>query len=233
MGGPPDFWTGVLERPLRCAPVIDAATALAAAFGVVFLAELGDKTQLLALGFGARHRLRVVACGLGLGYGIANLVAVVVGGVLGAALPQRPIEVISGAVFFGFAALAARRALSAGDDTDTDTSSELAAEAPGGLVGDATSDTTDRSSWRAVGPIGLAIAIAEMGDKTQIATATLASQSAPAAIWVGATLGAATSGMIGAAAGRSVGHRVSDRTVSIASAVLFAAFGLVMLAGWL
>ena len=81
--------------------MIDAATALAAAFGVVFVAELGDKTQLLALGFGARHRLRVAACGLALGYGSANLVAVVVGGVLGAALPQRPIEIVSGAVFLG------------------------------------------------------------------------------------------------------------------------------------
>ena len=201
--------------------MIDAAAALAAAFGVVFLAELGDKTQLLALGFGARHRLRVVACGLALGYGSANLLAVVVGGVLGAALPERPIEIVSAAVFFGFALLALRRAI--GDDADA---------ALFAAVGRATAEPTVRSSWRAVGPIGLAIAVAEMGDKTQITTATLASQSAPVGVWVGATLGATASGSIGAAAGRSLGHRISDRTISIASAVLFAAFGMVMLAGW-
>ena len=83
-----------------------------------------------------------------------------------------------------------------------------------------------------VGSIGLAIAVAEMGDKTQISTATLASQSAPVGVWIGATLGAAASGMVGAVAGRSVGHRISTRAVDIASAVLFAAFGLAMLAGW-
>jgi len=209
--------------------VIDAVTALVAAFGVVFVAELGDKTQLLALGFGARHRLRVVACGLALGYGSANLVAVIVGGVLGAALPERPIEIVSGAVFIGFALLALRRGL----DTDAERPAE-------GTTPDTTStdveesppDDTGRTSWGAVGPIGLAIAIAEMGDKTQITTATLASQSAPIGVWVGATLGAAASGMIGAAAGRTVGHRISDRAISIASAALFAVFGVVMLAGW-
>ena len=208
--------------------MIDAATALAAAFGVVFVAELGDKTQLLALGFGARHRLRVVACGLALGYGTANLVAVVVGGLLGAALPERAIAIASGAVFLAFAVLAARRALG---NSDASASAALD-EAPSGLLDDTATATSGRSSWRAVGPIGLAIAVAEMGDKTQITTATLASQSNPVGVWFGATLGAAASGMIGAAAGRSVGHRVSDRSISIASAVLFAAFGLVMLSGW-
>ena len=52
------------------------------------------------------------------------------------------------------------------------------------------------------------------------------------AIPLGATLGAASSGMIGAVAGRTIGHRISTRAVNIGSAVLFAAFGIAMLAGW-
>jgi Ca2+/H+ antiporter, TMEM165/GDT1 family len=83
-----------------------------------------------------------------------------------------------------------------------------------------------------VASIALAIAIAEMGDKTQITTATLASQAAPVGVWIGATLGAASSGMVGAIAGRSIGHRISTRAVDVASAVLFAGFGVAMLAGW-
>ena len=85
---------------------------------------------------------------------------------------------------------------------------------------------------KVVGAIALAIAIAEMGDKTQITTATLASQAAPVGVWIGATLGAASSGMVGAVAGRSIGHRISTRAVDVASAVLFAGFGIAMLAGW-
>jgi len=76
------------------------------------------------------------------------------------------------------------------------------------------------------------IAVAEMGDKTQIATATLASQSSPVGVWIGATLGAASSGMVGAVAGNMIGHRISARALQFASAVLFALFGVTMLAGW-
>jgi putative Ca2+/H+ antiporter (TMEM165/GDT1 family) len=207
--------------------VLDIVGAMVAAFGVVFVAELGDKTQLLALGFGAQHPLRLVAAGLTLGYGIANLLAVIVGGILGAALPERPIQVVSGVLFFGFAAVAARRALrgDAGSDTDD-------VEPPDEVARTMRRAASPTSPLRVVGAIGLAIAVAEMGDKTQITTATLASQSAPVGVWVGATLGAAASGMVGAVAGRSVGHRISTRAVDIASAVLFAVFGVAILAGW-
>ena len=195
--------------------MLEFVTALVVAFGVVFVAELGDKTQLLALGFGTRHRLTVVAVGLTLGYGAANLLAVLVGSILGAALPERPIEIIGGLVFLAFAALAARRAIAGSDTAD---------EPTGG--------PPPTRRWTGVGSIAVAIAVAEMGDKTQITTATLASQANPIAVWFGATIGAAASGMVGAAAGRSLGHRISERAVSIGSALLFAGFGVAMLAGW-
>jgi len=190
--------------------VIDVIVAAAVAFGVVFAAELGDKTQLLALNFGSRYPLRLVALGLAIGYGIANLLATVVGGVLGAALPDRPIELVGGAVFFVFALVALR------SDDDDDTAA-----------------VTGRPVGSVVTSVAVAIAVAEMGDKTQIATATLAAQAQPVAIWVGATLGAATSGMVGAAAGHLVGDRIPARMLRWVSAVLFAAFGIAMIAGWL
>ncbi|TFH15368.1 MAG: TMEM165/GDT1 family protein [Acidimicrobiales bacterium] len=195
--------------------MVDIISAIVTSFGVVFVAELGDKTPLLALGFGAQHSLRLVAVGLTLGYAIANLLAVIVGGLLGAALPDRPIQIVSGLVFLGFAVLALRR----DDDVEEDD-----VESVDGLGG--------ASAPKVVGSIALAIAIAEMGDKTQITTATLASQAAPIGVWIGATLGAASSGMVGAVAGRSIGHRISTRAVNVASAVLFAAFGVAILAGW-
>jgi putative Ca2+/H+ antiporter (TMEM165/GDT1 family) len=195
--------------------VVNIIAAIVTSFGVVFIAELGDKTQLLALGFGAQHSLRLVAVGLTLGYAVANLLAVIVGGLLGAALPARPIQIVSGLVFLGFAALALRR------DDDVD---EADIESVDELRG--------ASAPKVVGSIAIAIAIAEMGDKTQITTATLASQATPVGVWIGATLGAASSGMVGAVAGRSIGHRISTRAVNVASAVLFAGFGTAMLAGW-
>jgi putative Ca2+/H+ antiporter (TMEM165/GDT1 family) len=195
--------------------VTDLVTALVISFGVVFVAELGDKTQLLALDFGTRYSLRIVAIGLALGYGAANIVATIVGGLLGAALPDRPIQIAGGVIFLGFAVLALRRARSSDDDED----------AP---------DVAPRSATTlaVISSIAAVIAVAEMGDKTQIATATLASQSSPVGVWVGATLGAATSGMVGAVAGSVIGDRVPVRVLHLASALLFAAFGVAMLAGW-
>ena len=72
----------------------DLLTALV----VVFLAELGDKTQLVALGFGARQRLGPVLLGVALAYVATNLVSVVVGGLLGAALPTRAIGIGGGEI---------------------------------------------------------------------------------------------------------------------------------------
>jgi putative Ca2+/H+ antiporter (TMEM165/GDT1 family) len=195
----------------------DFVAALAVAFGVVFVAELGDKTQLLALDFGARFSLRAVAIGLALGYGLANIVATIVGGVLGAALPDRPIQIVGGAVFLGFAALAVRRATSNSPDEDD--------------VGH-TDSVRATNTLSVIMSIAGLIAVAEMGDKTQIATATLASQSSPVGVWIGATLGAASSGMVGAIAGNLIGHRISPRALQFASAALFALFGVAMLAGW-
>jgi putative Ca2+/H+ antiporter (TMEM165/GDT1 family) len=196
--------------------MIEFVTALMVAFGVVFVAELGDKTQLLALGFGARYSLRTVAIGLTLGYAAANLVATVVGAVLGAALPDRPIQIVGGLIFLGFAAFTLWKR-NESDDADDES---LGTPPPGSSV------------VAVVMSIAASIAVAEMGDKTQIATTTLASQSAPVGVWIGATVGAAASGMVGAAAGNLVGGRISTRALQLASAGLFAVFGVAMLAGW-
>jgi len=186
-------------------------TAVVVAFGVVFVAELGDKTQLLALNFGARYSLRVVAVGLAIGYAGANVIATIIGGVLGAALPERPIQIVGGLIFLGFAVGALRRR-EAGDD--------------------ATAGITATGTLAVISSIAGTIAVAEMGDKTQIATATLASQSAPIGVWIGATLGAASSGMVGAVAGNLIGDRISPHALQLVSAGIFALFGVSMLAGW-
>lgn len=190
--------------------VWELLVAFGAAAGVVFVAEIGDKTQFLAMSFGSQFPLRRVALGLTLGYGAAGLVAVAVGELLGASLPRRPIEVAGGLLFVLFGVLSLRS-----DEPDTDT------VARGSIA---------RSSVLAT--ISLTIFVGEMGDKTQIATATLAAQAGWLGTWAGATAGAVASGMIGAVAGTMLGDRVSPRALRWASATLFIAFGVAMLAGW-
>lgn len=188
--------------------------AVATAYGVVFLAELGDKTQLLALGFGAKYSLRTVAVGLAIGFGAAGAVAALVGGVLGATLPDRPIALAGGALFLLFAALTMfeRDDDDGGDDAD-------AADASNGKL-------LTRS---VIVSIALSIAIGELGDKTQLATATLAAQNNPFATWVGATGGTVSAAMVGAFAGSKLGSRLNPDAIKYASAALFAIFGLLLL----
>ena len=180
--------------------------AIAIAAGVVFVAELGDKTQLLALGFGARHGLGVVTLGLAVGSAVAGAVAALVGGALGATLPERPIAVAAGVLFLAVAVWT--------------------------LLDDEDADEHARRPVRArsvVASIAATIALAEMGDKTQLATAALAARHHPVGTWIGATGGEVAAGLLGTVAGRRIGTTMSDRALRSGSAALFATFGVVIL----
>ena len=180
--------------------------SLLAALGLVFIAELGDKTQLVALGFGARHRLAPVLTGVALAYMATNLLSVIVGGLLGATLPTRAIGLGGGVMFLGFAAWT----LWKGGDEDDD-------------------EGLSTGSGSIVMSVAAAMFIAELGDKTMLATATLAAQGNPVLVWIGATIGIILSGTRGVLLGRVFGARLPERATRIGSAVLFAVFGLVLI----
>jgi len=183
--------------------------SLLAAMGIVFLAELGDKTQLVALGFGARHRLAPVLAGVALAYMATNLVSVLIGGLIGEALPTRAVGIGGGVLFLAFAAWGLRPGQDDDDDDD-----EVAAAPAGGRV---------------VLTVASAMFVAEFGDKTMLATATLAAQGSPVLVWIGATIGIIASGVIGVLVGRAIGARIPDRATRIGSSVLFGIFGVVMI----
>jgi putative Ca2+/H+ antiporter (TMEM165/GDT1 family) len=186
--------------------------SLFAAMALVFVAELGDKTQLVALGFGARHRIVPVLVGMALAYAAANLVAVVVGGLLGAALPTRAIGLVGGVLFLGFALWV----LLGGDDDD-DGEDDLDGAQPA------------RPARAVVVSVAVAVFVAELGDKTQLATATLAAQGPPVLVWIGATIGIIGAGAAAVVVGRFAGARLPASLIRIGSAMLFAAFGVALI----
>jgi putative Ca2+/H+ antiporter (TMEM165/GDT1 family) len=180
-------------------------TSIAVSLFTVFVAEIGDKTQIIALGFGARHRLRVVVIGLGLGYAISNLAATLIGAALGDALPTRTIGIISGLIFCGLAIWTIRDAAHQHNDTTT----------------------TIRGP--AVIAVAVAIAIGELGDKTQIATAALATSGTVAGTWIGATVGATAAGALGAVAGHRLAGSITPTALRRGAAAAFALAGVVTL----
>lgn len=182
---------------------------------VVFVAELGDKSQLVALGLGARYRLGWVLIGMGLAYVVANTLSVTVGATVGAALPEDVVLVGGGLLFLGFAAWTLM-------DTDGEDTSQL--------VRDSESEVVSRTRAQVVASVAATMFVAELGDKTMLATATLAStQDDPVLVWLGATVGIFLVGALGAGVGRAIGSRVSAGLERVGAAALFAVFGVVLI----
>lgn len=192
--------------------------SLLAAMGLVFVAELGDKTQLVALGFGARYRLAPVLVGVAVAYAFVNLISVLVGGVLGAALPTRAISLVGGLLFLGFAAWALWGGADRGEGDDAEPEASDPARSPA------------TPTLSVVATVTAAMVVAELGDKTMLATATLAARGNPVLVWVGATVGIVLAGAVGVLVGRFLGARLPQRVASVGSAVLFAVFGVALIA---
>jgi Ca2+/H+ antiporter, TMEM165/GDT1 family len=79
-----------------------AATVLA--FGVVFVAEFGDKSQLLVLAFATRYPWRPVVAGVVLAAAVIQGVSVAVGAAVGAVLSETLIALVAGGAFLAVAA---------------------------------------------------------------------------------------------------------------------------------
>ena len=174
---------------------------LLSAMVVVFVAELGDKTQLVALGFGARYRVSLVTAGLAFGYLASSTLSVVGGALAGAALPTDAVSIVGGVLFLAFAVwtyLDRPDGRDGGLDPDPEPTSMAA---PNRL--------------RVVGTVAVALFVAALGDKTMLATATLAARGSAVAVWIGATIGIFCAGTLGALLGRLLGDRLPERSIRV------------------
>lgn len=176
-------------------------------FGIIFLAELGDKSQLMAMTFAARYRALTILLAITVATALVHLFSVALGAAVGAALPTDAISVVAGVAFLGFAAWTLR-----GDTLDED---EAVRAARGG-----------RSVFFTV---GLAFFLAELGDKTMLATVTLAAGQSPFGTWLGSTVGMVGADALAIVAGRQLGTRLPERTIRIGAAIAFFAFAAVLL----
>jgi Ca2+/H+ antiporter, TMEM165/GDT1 family len=198
---------------------MDFVAAVGVAFGAIFLAEFGDKSQLLVLAFATRYPAGPVVAGVVLAAALIQGASVAVGAVAGAALPEQLVAVVAGLAFLAVAVWTLR-----GDDEDDEGEPDVDA-AVGGARG-----------RRLVG-IGLALTVAgsfilgELGDKTMLATFALAASQGPLATWIGSTAGEVGANLVAVVVGRQVGDRLSPRLIRIGSATLFALVGVLVLIG--
>ena len=181
------------------------------AFGAIFVAEFGDKSQLLILAFATRYAARPVIFGLVLAAAAIQGLSVVIGAAVGAILPTTAVAIVSGLAFLAVAAWTLH-----GDDDEEEARSLGAARGAGGLG--------------VVMTVAGTFVLAELGDKTMLATFALAATQGALPTWIGSTAGEVAANLVAVVVGRQVGHRLSPRMVRIGSAVLFAVAGLAVLA---
>lgn len=178
--------------------------ALLVSAGLVFVAELGDKSQLMALALATRYRALPVLAGVAAAAIVMLGLSALVGGLVGAALPTRWVALGAGVLFLVFGVLALR-----GDDHDH-------------------GEARERSGSALLATF-VAFLVAEFGDKTMLATAALASQRAPGWVWVGAALGMTAASGLAILVGRLLGKRLPAHVLRYVSAGAFLLFGGLLL----
>ena len=171
------------------------------------MAELGDKSQLMALAFATRYRFWPTMLGIFLATLLVHAGSVAIGRIAAAALPVGPINIVAGLAYLAFAAWTIR-----GDELGADDE-----------------ERAQREGRWAVLAIGTAFFLAELGDKTMLATVTLATTHEPIGTWLGSTVGMVAADALAVGAGAVIARRVSPNAIKAFAAISFVIFGLLLI----
>ena len=180
--------------------------AFLVAFGVVFLAELPDKTMFATIVLATRYRRPVaVVVGVTVAMAFHSILAVVVGEAL-RQLPHAPVQ-IAVAAFFVVGGILLLRG--------------------GGGAGDVETAPV-HSAWGVIGRTAIVIGVAEFGDFTQLATVGIAANRGyPLAVATGSLVAHIIVATLAVLAGRWLERRLPVRTIQRAAGMLFIVFGVV------
>ncbi|MEV6052128.1 TMEM165/GDT1 family protein [Streptomyces sp. NPDC052107] len=180
-------------------------TVTALVFGVIFLAELPDKTALAGLVLGTRYRASYVFAGVAAAFLLHVVLAVAAGSVL-TLLPQQIVHALTGVLFLGGAAVLLLKK----DEGEEEIKKPA-----------------DQSFWRVATTGFMLILVAEFGDLTQIMTANLAARyDDPISVGLGAVLGLWAVAGLGIVGGKALMKKVPLRLITQIAALLMLALGV-------
>ncbi|WP_425447543.1 TMEM165/GDT1 family protein [Dethiothermospora halolimnae] len=176
------------------------------AFMFIFVAEMGDKTQILAMTFATKYSVTKVLTGVLIGSFLNHGLAIMLGAYLSNEMPVDKVQVIAGIMFIFFGLWA----LKSDDDDDI--------------------DEDNKSKFGPVITVALAFFIGELGDKTQLTAMTLATDGKyPFFILVGTVTGMIGTSSLGIFVGRKVGEKIPELAIKLVSSGVFLFFGTLKL----
>jgi putative Ca2+/H+ antiporter (TMEM165/GDT1 family) len=190
----------------------------ASIFGFIFVAELPDKTAIASLVLATRYKPLVVFAGAAVAFVIQSLVAILVGGLF-SLLPEAVVHRVAGVLFLIFAFFMWR---DSGKNEDAEEEETIEREIAG----------KKQTLWAGMWTTFIVVFLAEWGDLTQLATATLeAKYRDPVTVFIGATLALWAVAGIAIIIGSRVRTIFNPEITKKVAAVIFALLGLALVIG--
>jgi putative Ca2+/H+ antiporter (TMEM165/GDT1 family) len=182
---------------------------LAAAFVIIFLAELGDKTQLVTISFASKYPQVPVFWGVFLGVSAVTVVGVVVGTIIFQYIPLLYVKIISGTIFIIFGIWTLKKAREAAKEEE---------------------EVEEIGNKSVFSTTFILISIAEFGDKTQFMVIALTAQyGTPFLVFIGAILAFALIVGIGVFIGKKLSEKISTKWIDLSSGILFIVIGVLFI----
>ncbi len=168
---------------------------------MIFIAEMGDKTQILAMAFATKYKVRQIVIGVAIGAFLNHGLAIVMGSLLTKVVPLDLLQLLAGAMFIGFAFWSLQV-----DDEEEEESN---------------------TKYGPIFTVALAFFIGELGDKTQLTALTLgASSQFPFIILMGTVTGMVLTSLLGIFIGAKLGHKIPEMQLKLGAFSVFMFFGL-------
>ena len=175
---------------------------LSKAFSLIFFAEMGDKSQLLAMTYATKYKVRNVLMGVTIGIFLNHLLAVLLGTFITSVIPIENISIFAGIVFiiFGYFSLQMTEELK----------------------------DVKKTKVGVILTISIAMFLGELGDKTQLSTIILASEATyPYIILAGTVSAMVLTSIFGIYVGIKYGSKIPEFTLKVLSSLVFICFGLI------
>lgn len=175
-------------------------------FFTEFIAEMGDKTQLMLIALTSKHKLRDIILGTAAAILVLNGLAVLAGGLVSEVIPDWLIKTIAALAFLYFAA-----STIAGDDDDE--------EEEGGKT---------KITYAPLA-VFCTFFVAELGDKTQLTAITFGANEGMGAaliVWLGCSLGLFMADILGMLVGYLLKSKTPDGLLNTLAFSIFSIFGV-------